>query len=267
MAKVRGRFSQQEDSYIKANYLVMTDSDIAKALNRSFKSVVNRRVKLRLMNKNDPVISNEPTMRPSVLASLDEEAKKKFFRKELHRSSLFEHVKSVLTDKEIKFYEDKYIEFMLDPTIETMTTPERDALHEMTMAQINIFRLMESEKEQHNTGNHVYSKAKEIEACQKIIQSCRQSLNVERRQRLGKQSDNAVTFTNIIKELKDPAIRREIGYEAAMLKYIGEKWYNEHMNTNIISGQPIPIDIAILFQEGVVPSGLSADFTDDYKDK
>ncbi len=264
---VSGKFSIQEDDIIRANYQTMTCDALAQTLNREKKSVENRICKLGLKKKTDSLTEmvSPKKNRVAYMAALSDEERKGFLRKELRGSSTYKQIKPILSNEDLEYYEDKYIDFMMDPTIETMTIMEKDALHDMTMAQIRMFQYMRDEKIKDVQGR-TYSKAKEIRECQEIIQHCQESLNVQRKQRLKNANDQAVNFTSIVRELKDPNLRREIGYEAAMLKYIGQRYYLDHLRTgnregNIISGRSAGIfEIDSLFIKGAVPSGLGGEF-------
>ncbi|MBU1067379.1 hypothetical protein KKE60_06300 [Patescibacteria group bacterium] len=259
LGKVRGRFSRKEDDFIRQNYQHLSDKDLAASLNREVRSITNRRVKLDLIHdkqENGQIKQYQERYR----RSLTEEEKRASYTKELKRSALYRETKKVVNKSELIFYEEQLINFLMDPTIETMTVPERDALHEMTIAQIIIFRLLAAEKAEYETGNRSYSKAKEIEAQESVIQSCRRSLNVERQQRMKNKSDSAMSFANVIKELRDPNLRRQIGMEAAMLKYIAEKKYNTMLSKTMTSGQSELYDLSLLFRDGKVPDELPGEF-------
>ena len=265
---VRGRFSKKEEEFIRRNYMTMTDREIAEALRRDVKSVSRKREYMGLSDKRKKHFKQvTKRSRESYLSSLTDTDKRAVFLKELHASAVFKRVKKVVTKEELRFYEEKFIEFLMDPTIQTITGPERDILHEMIMAQIRRFRLMEAEKiGRIDNKDPSYSKAKDIAECDNTIRKCQEALNVTRKQRMKDRNDQAITFANVIKELQDPNIRREIGAEAAMLKYMAEQWYNKHMGeeNNIRSGQD-PYDISGLFHEDVETKDLSADFMGDEK--
>lgn len=259
---VRGPFSREEERFLRDNYLHMTDDQMAASLHRTVKSVINKRMKLKL-GKQQQDIQADPHLRATFISTLDESSRREMLRKELKASSHYKQIKSILTKTEIEFYEDKYLDFMCDPTIETMTAPERDTLHEMILAQVRHHRLMEQEKEcgDEEKGIDGGRLSRDIQMCEDTIKKCRESLNVERRQRTKNQADTAVTFAGIIKELKQSAIRQEAGYEAAMLKFIAEKWYNDKLNKNVFSGNNNPFDLSIIFRGGEIPSGIASDFT------
>jgi hypothetical protein len=52
------------------------------------------------------------------------------------------------------------------------------------------------------------------------------------------------------------------GKEAAMLKFIAEKSYNDYLGSNIMSGKDNLYDIGANFKSGVAPSGISSKFTE-----
>jgi hypothetical protein len=262
---VRGRFSNKEEEFIRTNYMTMTDREIADALRRDVKSIQRKRDNMGLADKRKKHFKQVgKRSRDSYLSSLSDSDRKTVFTKELHGSALYKKVKSVLTPDELKFYEEKFIEFLTDPTIQTVTGPERDILHEMIMAQIRRFRLMEAEKDERiDKGNMSYSKAKEISECDNTIRKCQEALNVTRKQRMKDSSDQAIHFANVIKELQDPNVRRAVGAEAAMLKFMAEAWYNEHMGKNIRTGQEEPYDISRLFHDGAEIGEISSDFMGD----
>lgn len=264
---VNGSFTKEEDDFIKDNLMKMTVPEIAKQLNRSYKSVANRRARLGLSNKRISKVVNTSD-RSSVLYNMSENEKRNFLLDELHRSSTYKQTKEVLTNKELQYYEEKYVDFMMDPTIETMTSMEKDALHQMSMSQIRIFRYMEEERQSRidydnfakRNGNgdppRIISRSREIKECEEIVQKCQEGLKVQRKQRLDNKSDQAVTFSAIIKELKDPNTRREAGYEAVMLKFIAEQSYNNLLRKNIKSGSDLTFNIGANFKNGTKPSGV-----------
>lgn len=261
---VEGVFSEAEDQVIKDNWDILTEEQIASKLNRTFNSLhihltakVRSRLGLRPKRIGRPLA---PRSKEQIVASLPEDKRRSFFLKELRSTIMYKSIKNVLDNEELNLYEEKYLNFMTDPTIETMTTMEKDAWHEMTMAQIRIFRYLKEEKVSKDTGKTI-SRSKEIRDCEDIIETAQESLNVQRRQRLKNQNDQAVTFTNVIKELKDPNTRRRTGIEAAMLKYIAEATYNAMLGKNIFSGTSEPYNIEQNFKNGATPSGLSPNFT------
>jgi hypothetical protein len=265
---VRGRFSSEEDDFIRNNHNSMNDKAIAAALNRDVRSVTNRRGKLGIQTRrNKPKITEEH--RDAFLATLDEKDRRKFFEKEVRASARFRAVCDSLTVQEQNYYIEKYTDFMLDPTIETMTAMEKDALHQLLLAEMRINRHMAEEKEWLNlikdwdTSNGkppaAISRAKEIRECQEVILKCQASLNVERKQRLKNQRDQSITFTNLIKEMKNPQTRYKMGVEATMLKVIAEQYYNGKLGKNIFSGNERSFDMSKNFREGAVPD-LPEDF-------
>jgi hypothetical protein len=268
----KGRFTDAEDKFIRDNHEKMTDKEISEALGRNQKSVTNRRTKIGLQTKrNKPKLTTKH--RESYLASLDDNERKKFFEKEIMSSARLRHIMGSLDTGEIDYYIEKYIDFMMDPTVETMTAMEKDALHQMLVAEIRINRHMKDERrdremvEAKNLERPPISRAKEIRECQEVILKCQTSLNVERRQRLKNQSDQSITFTNLIKEMKDPGIRHRMGLEATMLKVIREKFYNSHLGTNIKSGKDKGFDISRNFRDGKTPENISDEFLPRVKDE
>jgi len=266
------KFTSKEEEFVRANYQTMTDRQMACQLGRTKKSIEGFRSKNKLnkfsgaqgrRQKNSAGNKN----RRAFLATLDDEEKMAFLTRELKRSALYKtFCKSYHSAQEyIKLYEQKYIEFMMDPTIETVTSMERDIWHEMTLAQIREMEYLYKEKEEQfvDDDGRVISKnfAKEIAQCQETIRKCQESLNVERVQRLKSGSDQAVSFTQVIKELRHPDLRRKAGEAAAMLKYIAEKHYNSKLGKNIISGSNEMYNINELFKDGKEPEGLDGNFT------
>lgn len=257
-----GRFNKTENEFIRNNHETMTDKAIAEALNRDVKSVTNRRTKLGLGTKrNKPKLTKKH--REAYVASLEEKDKRKFHEKEIISSARFRAIQDALSDWEQAYYIEKYVEFMLDPTIETMTAMEKDALHQLLISEMRIARHMAEEKKYNDTIANwdlkngkppvPISRAKEIRECQEVLMKCQSSLNVERKQRLKNQTDQSITFTNLIKEMKNPQTRHRMGIEAAMLKVIAEQFYNSRLDKNIRSGQNNKFDLAKNFRDGNTP--------------
>jgi hypothetical protein len=259
----------------------MSDKEIGQRLNRDETSINNRRRRLGLVNsRSKPRLSKKS--REAYVAQLDDDERRKFFEKEIVKSSRYKSIQASFSDEEKKYYVEKYVEFMMDPTIETMTAMEKDTLHNMILAEVQIQRYLEEEKMHKDLVKKLYasgkisdpakipafSRAREIKDCQEVIMKCQSSLMVERKQRLKDQSDQSVTFTNLIKELKDPRNRYRLGAEAAMLKVIAEKTYNARVGKNIVSGGGQSFDLSKNFRSGEVPE-LPDDFlpsVDEAKD-
>lgn len=272
MALKRGRFSKTEDQYIQDNHEQMTDKQIGDALNRDETSISNRRKRLGLQNsRSKPRLTKKH--RQAYVAQLDDEERKKFFEKEIVKSSRYKSIQNAFSQDEKKYYVEQYVEFMMDPTIETMTAMERETLHNMILAQVEVQRILEEEKmhkdmvkalvQQGKIKNPaeipVFSRYRDLKDAQEIIAKCQKSLMVERQQRLKDQSDQSVTFTNLIKELKDPRNRYRLGVEAAMLKVITEQTYNSRLGKNIFTGSGRSYDMSKNFRDGNVPE-LPDDF-------
>jgi hypothetical protein len=249
-----GRFSKKEQKFIKDNYRVMSDREIADTLNRELISIRNFRQKRKLTTVQGDKKNFDKT-KDSYVLSLDDNQKRAHFEKEVKSSAMFRSLQKSLTKEELDYYVEQYVDFMMDPTIETMTAAECDMVHQKIIAEVRIHRYLDEEKRKKDI-----SRAKEIEGCQAIIMKCQQSLNVERRQRLKDQSDQAVTFTNLIRDLKNPVVRNTTGREAAMLKFIAEKFYNDTLGKNIISGKEKKFDLNPIFKKQV-PTELSSNFT------
>lgn len=258
-----GRFGKKEDDFLMHNHNTMTDKKLAEALGRTVKSVTNRRDKLGLKtSRNKPKLTEK--YREAYVASLDDKGRKAFFKKEVTTSEQYRSIFDALDEHEHKYYVEKYIDFMSDPTIETMTAMEKDALHQLILSELRIVRHFREEKAYNdkikdwNPTNgkppHPISRAKEIRECQEVVIKMQASLMVERKQRLKDQSDQSMTFTNLIKEMKDPQNRNRLGIEAAMLKVIAEKTYNDKVdNKNIQSGRNQKFDLSRNFREGKIP--------------
>jgi hypothetical protein len=266
---IKGRYTEKERTFIAENYMKMTDREIAAALNRDVKSVSNQRTK---MNLASPKRKKRVTKgsREAYVSTMGDEERKKFFGKEVKASASYKALLNALESEHLEFYVEKYVDFMMDPTIETMTAAEKDSLHTMILAEIKINQYLAAEKKSKDTvaADQVpISKGKEIREMQEVILKCQQNLGVERRMRLKNQSDQAITFSNLVKDLKNPAIRLRAGNEAIMLKFIGEGWFNEHLGTNIISGKDKKFDISRNFKPGRMPEKIDADFTPTLKDQ
>ncbi len=265
---IRGRFSKDEDQFVKDNYLLMSDEQIASHLHRTAKSITNARVRLGIMDKIKQgfIPPSAKENRSAYVATLTDKDRAEFIRKELRGTSFYKQAKKCLGKDELEFYEDKIVAFKMDPTIETMTVMEEDALHSMTIQQIRMHRYMVEERIPDKKTKQCFSKSKEIRECEETIQKYQESLNVQRKQRLKNINDQAANFTTIIRELKDPNKRREAGCEAAMLKFMTEKYYNDYSDQGnpertIFSGREELFNINKLFKGEAAPSGLSSQFT------
>ncbi len=258
-----GKFSKSEDDFLVNNHSTMTDKQLAEALGRKVKAVSNRREKLELKtSRTKPKLTEK--YREAYVATLDKAERKKFFSKEVKTSEQFRAMYDALEDYEHKYYVEKYVDFMSDPTIETMTAMEKDALHQLILSELRIVRHFREEKVYNDKIKEwdpaqgkpptPISRAKEIRECQEVVIKMQTSLMVERKQRLKDQSDQSMTFTNLIKEMKNPQNRARLGIEATMLKVIAEKTYNDKVDKgNILSGKNKKFDVSRNFREGQMP--------------
>ena len=264
---ISGPFSAKEDKFIRENYRNMTDQELADALGRKKYSVAARRRKLGITDKKAPDIVADRTNRDAYLSSLDDDEKEAFYRKELKSTSFYKNLKNgVLSKEELLFLEDKWVEFMLDPSIETVTAPERDVWQQMTLAEIRMLRYMREERQSDEAGEKK-DLQRQITDCQTIIEKCQKSLNLQRDQRLKNQNDQSATFVTIVQHLKDPATSRELGYEAAMMKFMAESHYNDKSSgKNIISGSDVKFDINKIFKDNKAPTDINVDFTGQRED-
>lgn len=259
----KGRFSEDEKIFVRQNYLQMSDSQLAEALNRQTTAIVNFRRRENL-TKADKVASVNKQLdvkekRQSFVSALPEDQKKAAYISEIKASSAFRSIKSAFTKDELAFYQDRYVEFMMDPTIETMTATEKDALHRKTCAEIRQHRFMEDEKIFRESGQP-QNRSREIAECAETIWKCEKSLNVTREQRLKDGQDQSINFTAIIKELQDPRLRQKIGYEASMFKFMAEMQYNDRLGDQINAGDDETYDIGKNFTSGEAPDGVTSDF-------
>lgn len=258
-------FRPDEEAFIRAKYGIMSTAEIARTLGKDVRSIRNKATNMGLSTKGKKVRDNKKDHKDEYIGSLSDTEKRQYFEREIRNSARFISLQSAFDDIELNSYAEKYVEFMMDPTIETMTSMEKDIQHQMFIAEIRVVRHSREEKESReanikNPKMPIISRAKEIKECQEIIIKCQASLNVERVQRLKNQSDQAITFTNLIRDLKNPNTRMKAGREAAMLKYMAEKYYNDKVGKNIISGKDSNFDLGANFKDGKAPD-LSSDFT------
>lgn len=284
MAKKRvksGDWDESERNFLHANYLLMTDSEIARKLGRTKRAVQKARERLGLMKTKEVQPEVEDRFRSSYVSNLSDSDKRDFLLAELRRTSQYKKTKAVLSRDELSFYEERYVEFMLDPTIETMTSPEKDTLHRKTLTEIRLFRFMEDERrlremvedfddeddddpdardEQEKNLKYLSDRSRQIQDCQQVIKECEKSLNVTRADRLKNSSDQAINFTSIVKDLQNPTIRKAAGGEAAMFRWMARRHYNDHLGTNVISGRDERYDLDQEFKDGEEPDDLSSEF-------
>lgn len=267
---ITGRaFSKRERAFIRDNFETMKDDQIARELGRTKSSIKNYRIRRNLIKPSQGVRPAGPSSsRANFMGNMDDFEKSEHFLKQLRASALYKAFRDACAEtKYIRLYEQKFVEFMLDPTVETVTAMERDIWHEMTVAQIRELEYIRKEKvavtridKEGNSFDIFPDYAREIAECTKTIQKCQDSLNVERKQRLKDGNDTAMNFTEVVKELRSSAVRRKVGDEAAMMKYMTEKHYNDHLGKNIASGK---FDLGLNFKDGKEPEGLDGDFTQE----
>lgn len=239
------RFSPQDDKFIVENFLSMSDAEMARQLGRNQSSILERRKRLGLYRE---AMENPIEVKKDRVERMPENDKRLFYEKECKESVQFMMVEPFLSTEEKSFYCQMYGNFMLDESIVSMTEMERDRLFDMLMNRIEIMRYMKQQEDGKT------DRSKEISSCYDNIAKIQESLSVERKQRLKNGGDQAMNFTTIIKELKDPEIRRKAGIEAAQLKFIGEMEYNDLLGKNIISGRD-GYDLSKNFKGRILPSG------------
>lgn len=265
----KGRFSEDEKTFVKQNYLLMSDKQMAEILDRDRSAIVNFRRRNSLEKQGRATVAenlDSGQMREEFIQALPEESKKIELLAGIRATSALQNVKPSLSKEEVQFYEDRYLEFMLDPTIETMTATEKDALHRKTLAEIRMHRFIEDEKMFRDTGQP-NNRSREIAECQDAIWKCEKSLNVTREQRLKDGQDQSITFTNIIKELNNPILRQKLGYEAAMLKWMQEVSYNESLGSKIDAGNDDSYDLGKNFLNRDDAKKFSDDFLGEKTDE
>jgi hypothetical protein len=262
----QGRFSKKEKQYIRENFEVMTDAQLARQLHRDKKAVSSLRARLNLY-KSKAGTSGRPQSpkgsRETYVSTLDDYEKKRFLLRELKSSVMYRQLAEAFANKPdyVKLYKQKYLEFMMDPSIETVTSMERDVWHEMTLAQIREIEIIKKEERES------VSLSREIFQCQEVIEKCQKSLNVTRAQRLKNTSDQAINFSQVVKEIRNPMSRRVIGETAAMFKYIAERHYNDHVGdqpgdkVHILTASSKRYDLGSSFKDRKEPKDLNGDFT------
>lgn len=279
--KNSGSWNEKDRNFLIANYLRMTDNEIARKIGRTIRSVAKMRERLGLLKTKESKVQVEDRFKSSYVANLSEPDRRDFLLAELRRTSQYKKTKKVLTKDEVVFYEERYVEFMTDPTVETMTSAEKDTLHRKTLTEIRLFRFMEDERrmremigevdEDEEVGDdnfeecerrvkYLADRSRQIQDCQTVIKECEKSLNVTREQRLKNSSDQAVNFTSIVKDLQNPTVRLEVGYESAMFRWMSRRHYNDKLGENIVSGRDEKYDLDEEFKNAMEPEGLSSDF-------
>lgn len=272
-------WDEKSKNFLISNYLVMTDSQVGRKIGRTAKSVAQMRGRLQLFKVKEGDTQVEDRFKVSHVANLSEPDKKDFLIAELRRTSQYKKTKSVLTKEELTFYEERYIEFMSDPTVETMTSAEKDTLHRKTLTEVRLFRFMEDERrmremieedededekdsleERERNVKYLADRSRQIQDCQQVIKECEKSLNVTREQRLKNSSDQAINFTSIVKDLQNPTVRIEAGYEAAIFRWMARRHYNDKLSKNILSGKDETYDLDQEFKDAMEPEDLSSDF-------
>ncbi len=263
MSKKKGRFDKSEEAFIRQNFLSMSDKDLADAINRDRNSIIQYRKRNNLNKQGSKVTKKSNTdndmKKKAFVNSMSDGEKKRVFLDELRATAQYRTTIKSIDDLEKQFYEERYLEFMMDPTVETMTASEKDTLHRKTISEIRMIRYLEDEKNFRDTGSQA-SRSREIQECQDTIYKCEKSLNVTREQRLKDNQDQSITFTNIIKELQDPNKRSEIGYEAAMLKYMAELHYEKNIGLTIYAGDDSTVNVDENFVNGKKPEQFTEDF-------
>lgn len=258
----KGRFTDEEKEVIKQNYLTMSDQQIAEIIGRDKTAVVNFRRRHGLDKNGKSSVSqdlNTEVARDKFVSALPEESKKKELLAALRAGPTYRTIVRTLDKQEIQFYEDRFLDFMMDPTIETMTATEKDALHRKTIAEIRVHRFLAEEKEYREQGQP-QNKAREIKDLNDQIFQCEKSLNVTREQRLKDGQDQSINFTSIVKELQNPRLRQEVGYEAAMFKWMQRAAFNDEMGRTINAGDETLFDLGEDFVDPANAEKFDSDF-------
>lgn len=241
----------RKEKFIRENYDKLTDEEIGRHVKVPRTTVAKWRARLGLPKRgaapkiHDRNIIKAPEKHVN-LKRLSDEDRRAFFLQQLRRRPRYSLMKEGLSKEELLFYENKYVEYFSSPDIETLTVQEEDDLHEMTMLQIAILRLRKEEYDSRlivtNTGVRV-DNSKAIKEATELVMKFKQSLDLERRQRLKRQEDSATNFTNLIREINQEHTRRIVGEEATMLKFRMEEMVNTLINHGLMHGvESMPVE-------------------------
>jgi len=258
----KGRFTDEEKVFVKQNYLMMSDAQMALILDRDKTAIVNFRRRQGLDKQGKSAIAenfDQESAREQFVSALPEEDKKKELLNGLRATAQYRTIIQSLNKTEAQFYEDRFLDFMMDPTIETMTATEKDALHRKTICEIRVHRFLEEEKEYREQGQP-QNKAREIKDLNDQIFQCEKSLNVTREQRLKDGQDQSINFTSIVKELQNPRLKQQIGYEAAMFKWMQRAAFNDEMGRTINAGDETKFDLSEDFVNPEDAEKFNSDF-------
>lgn len=249
----------KKQKFIRDNYLKLTDEAIAGILHVPRTTITKWRIEQLGLVKNgtqqkvtDKQLIKAPSKKQNV-KRMSEEERRSFYLQQLRRRPRYQLMKQGLSPEELQMYEEKYIEWFSNPDIETIQAHEEDDLHELTMLQINILRLRKEEYESRIGGNQIVNNSKAIKEATELIIKFKNSLDIERRQRLKRQEDSATNFTTLIRELNDNNIRPIAGCEATMLKFRMEESINALIENGLVNGI-LQQDLSQNFVSGEMPS-------------
>lgn len=225
-------FSEEEEEFLKDNWMIKTDEEIAHILGRSPRGIRDKRKQMGLIKRGGrpgiedvkKAIKNSDNKKN--LASLDKASRIEFFKENFTKNPRYTRLLKELDPDDLEFYKHKYVEFA--DSVDSLTIQEEDMLHHMIMADIHISRIRQqirsAESQAEESKDFVFPMGlyQELKNAEDRLISYHKNLRVTREQRLSKEKEEKVTITSLIKAFQEKRAREEFGRQAGVMEFNAE---------------------------------------------
>jgi hypothetical protein len=246
-----GRWSEWEKQYLRANFMKMTDKEIAAKLKRKEDAIYRKRKHMGLKKGSGGRPSDNERLdaanRPNEysLAQLNKEDRIKFYKSQFDKNWRYKHLKKILMDEEMEYYRHRYIEAM--DAMDTITYVEEDLLHNMIMCDVQISRIQGQIKDELQAyknadddddlkrppAQYLY---KDLGDAEKRYVDYQQKLNLTREQRLKNNKEENISIASIVQNLLDKRLRAETDRMAGELDYFTKRGLDDMNKMDFLLG-------------------------------
>lgn len=231
----KGRWKEWENEFLRANYVVLTDKEIAEKLGRKPDGVYRKRRSLGLSKRNGRPTDDERHQAPPTeysLSKLPKEERLKFYKTHFESNWRYKHLKRVLLPQELDYYRHRYIECI--DAMDSLNYIEEDLVHNMVMCDIQVMRIQEqikveleefknADKDSDNWKLPNQALYKDLNDAEKKYMEFQKQLNITRQQRLKENREEDITITSVVENLLDKKKRAGVDKLAGELDYFKKR--------------------------------------------
>lgn len=229
------RFEDWELAFIKANYLKMTDKQLASELRRNLAGISKKRKDLGLVkgngrpNNDKRKFTDQQNVRGDFRSGeyeivreeykkLTKDQKKKLFQSRFEHTKRYQQLQETLDEDELDFYTERYLDYI--NTWETLLTTEEDTLHLAITELIRANRMLKRQKEMRDENKEIPIDLfdRQYKECVQTYSKLMGDLSGTRQQRLNTNREEKLTLDKVVQGLQDEEIRRKAGKEAAIIE-------------------------------------------------